>query len=357
MRHLTQVTISLTCHALPVPLTRSIDNALSPRFNPDSSPTTQSHNFAGNLNIEYFDAMELSSPFRSSPYTPKPRARNLNTPSPPYKSKATVISLDSSPVGGINAHDIEDRMHDYLSRQQEQYNDNDSDVTQMPDLTEYSHPPNAPTRTSHANVTPIKPLRLRTFTRRESGNENAFSQALGHMLLWPPTANPPITVLLVLTPRPASLAETTAFEAFGPRFCSDFEGSGGQDWSCISLYAHFRKWATAQEFKSVNALNIRDEDDIDIGGIHPYALRAKLEQEKEVQWRLAVPVLKTLIDGEVKKGSRAFVICGLAVGDVEGVRAFGRTVSSNIICLDRSEFRETDIASSTEYGILTHEPK
>lgn len=227
-------------------------------------------------------------------------------------------------------------MHDYLSRQQDQYNDNDSDATQMPDLTEYSHPPNTPTRTSHANVTPIKPLRLRTFTRHGLGNENAFPQTLDHMLLSPPNANPPITVLLVLSPWPANLAETTAFEAFGSRFCSDFGGSNGHDWSCISLYAHFRKWATAQKFNAPNSLGGREEidaNDVGIGGIHPYALRAKLDQEKEVQWRLTVPVLQALIDSEVKKGSRAFVVCGLAVGDVEGVRAFGRTVSSHMIYL------------------------
>jgi len=282
--------------------------------------------------MEYFDSMELSSPFKSNPCTPKPRARNLHTPSPPYKSNATVISLDSSPDRGINAYDIEHRMRDYLSRQQDQYNDNDADATQMPDLTEYSHPPNTPTRTSHVNVTPIKPLRLRTFTRHESANENTFPQTLDHMLLSPPTRNPPITVVLVLMPRPASLAETTAFEAFGSRFCSDFGGSDGQDWSCISLYAHFRKRAV-QTPTSQNALVGRDEDganDVGIGGIHPYALRAKLELEKEVQWRLGAPVLQALIDSEVKRGSRAFVVCGLAVGDVEGVRAFGRMVSYNI---------------------------
>ena len=289
--------------------------------------------------MEYFDSMELSSPFRSNPCTPKPRARNLNTPSPPYKSNATVISLDSSPIGGINAHDIEDRMRDYLSRQQDQYNDNDSDATQMPDLTEYSHPPNTPMRTSHANITPIKPLRLRTFTRHESRNENAFPQTLDHMLLSPPTANPPITVMLVLTPRSASLAETTAFEALGSRFCSDFGGSDGRDWCCISLYAHFRR-CVAQKSASQNRLRGCETigaNDVGIGGIHPYALRAKLEQEKEVQWRLAVPVLQALIESEAKKGARAFVVSGLAVGDAEGVRAFGRTVSFNTPPLRESQ--------------------
>lgn len=52
-----------------------------------------------------------------------------------------------------------------------------------------------------------------------------------------------------------------------------------------------------------------------------------------MQWRLAVPVLQALIEGEVKKGSRAFVVCGLRVGDVQGVRAFGRTVSSDLSIL------------------------
>ena len=66
---------------------------------------------------------------------------------------------------------------------------------------------------------------------------------------------------------------------------------------------------------------------MEIGAIHPYALRDKLEQEKEVQWRLAVPLLWTLIGKEVEKGARVLVVCGLKVGDVEGLRAFGRAVS------------------------------
>jgi hypothetical protein len=68
-----------------------------------------------------------------------------------------------------------------------------------------------------------------------------------------------------------------------------------------------------------------------------------------VQWRLTVPVLQALIEDEVKRGSRAFVVCGLRVGDVEGVRAFGRTVSENISrrasstnewCTDRNGFKQ-----------------
>ena len=229
-------------------------------------------------------------------------------------------------------------MHDFLSRQQQQwnYNDNDSDATQIPDLTEYSRPQNSPVRNSYgANGTPIAPARPRTFERHELEDGNTISQTLDHMVLSLPTANPPITVLLVLTPRPASLAESTAFEAFSSRFSSDFGGGdAGLNWNHISLYAHFRNCAAAaqQKFDPQPPLNGRGRgeingNDVNIGAIHPYALRAKLEQEKEVQWRLAVPVLKALIDSEVKKGVRAFVVCGLGVEDVEGVRAFGRTVS------------------------------
>lgn len=304
--------------------------------------------------MEYFDAMELSSPFNSNPCTPKPKSRNFHTPSPPYNSNATVVSLDSSPVRNNNSYDIGDHMHDFLSRQRQQwnYNDNDPDATQIPDLTEYSRTHDSPVRTSYAaNVTPLAPPRPRTFDRHEIEYDNFLPQALSCMSLTPTTANPPITVLLVLTPNPSSLAETTALEAFGSRFCSDFGGGGGGggaglNWSCISLYAHFRRSAAAQQkVDDQTSLGGCDRGEIDgnhvgIGAIHPYALRAKLDQEKEVQWRLAAPVLKALIDSEVKKGSRKFVVCGLAIGDVEGLRAFGRTVSSQIF-ISALWFRET----------------
>lgn len=247
------------------------------------------------------------------------------------------MSFDSSPGHNYNsAYDIEDHMLDFLSRKQQQYdyNDNDSDATQIPDLTEYSHPPNSPVRFSRANITPLKQARPRTYARHESEDDHTIPETLDHMVLSLPTANPPITVLLVLTPQPASLAETTAFQAFGSRFCSDFGGGVGENWSCINLYAHFRKCAAAQQKIDGEIPFGRrgeiDENDAGIGAIHPYALRAKLDQEKEVQWRLAVPVLQALIGNEVKKGSRAFVVCGLAVGDVEGVRVFGRTVSTDV---------------------------
>jgi len=219
-------------------------------------------------------------------------------------------------------------MYDYLSRQEKHYNyGNDSDATQIPDLTEYATSYQSPAWRSRVNITPLKLSRPRTYARHQSEHENVIPQILSHMVTSPSAPNPPIKVLLVLTPQPASLAETTTFEDLGSRFCKDFSKGG---WSCISLYAHFRRWAADQkQSNSRDALGGygADEGDVGIGAIHPYALRAKLEQEKEVQWRLAVPVLQALIDEEVKKGSRAFVVCGLSIGDVKGLSAFARTVS------------------------------
>jgi hypothetical protein len=294
--------------------------------------------------MAYFDPMELASPFNSAPCTPKPKSRNPTAPSPPYESNATVISLDSSPERDYTSYGIEDQMYDYLSRQEHQYNNgHDSDATQIPDFTEYGKSYQSPARPSRANITPLKLARARTYARHRSGREDLIPQILDHMVTSPAASKPRITVLLVLTPQPASLAETTAFEDLGSRFCKDFNKS---EWSCISLYAHFRKWA-AQESDLQSALGGHDasDEDVGIGSIHPYTLRAKLEQEKEVQWRLAVPVLQALIDHEVKRGSRAFVVCGMSTGDIEGVRAFGRTVSISPLCMRTS--RATSILTKT----------
>lgn len=245
-------------------------------------------------------------------------------PPPPYKSNSTVISL-LSPDRNFNSHNSNDRVYEYVSQQQQAYNDNDDDsnATQIPDLTEYG--PNCQSPLQNNNITPLKPSPPRSFERHYSEDEN-IPQTLDYVTLSPPIVKPPITVLLVLTPQPASLMETTAFEAFGACFCNDLSNPG-QEWSCISLYAHFRS-SMAHESGHLGGTICGNVEDVGIGDIHPYALREKLEQEKEVQWRLGVPVLHALVDKKVKKGSRAFVVCGLAVGDIEGVRAFSRTVST-----------------------------
>lgn len=49
------------------------------------------------------------------------------------------------------------------------------------------------------------------------------------------------------------------------------------------------------------------------------------------------PFYKLSSESEAKKGARAFVASGLAVGDAEGVRAFGHTVSFNTPPLRESQ--------------------
>lgn len=134
--------------------------------------------------MEYFDAMDLASPFNSNPCTPKPKSRNFHTPSPPYKSNATVMSLDSPPERNYdNAYDFEDPM-------QYNYNDNDSDATQMPDLTEYS---NSPVRSSQANIKPLELVRPRTYARNRPEDDDVLPRTLDHMVLSPSIANPPFS--------------------------------------------------------------------------------------------------------------------------------------------------------------------
>lgn len=172
------------------------------------------------------------------------------------------------------------------------------------------------------------------------------SQTLDHISLSPQPPNPPLKVLLVLTPNPARLSELKALEAFAQQFCEDFSSSSfeeysQEEWCCINLYAHFRECVAMRETGDASDdSELGDADgvkrhcennedlEVGIGFIHPYALLEKLDQEKEVQWRLAIPVLRGLIDREVEKGARAFVVSGLRVGDVEGVRAFGKSVSN-----------------------------
>lgn len=100
----------------------------------------------------------------------------------------------------------------------------------------------------------------------------------------------------------------------------------------MSLYAHLRGWLERFE-NGGEGMDVdgEGEGEVGIGGIHPYALRAKLAQEREVQWRLGVPVLLGLIEMEARKGRRALVVCGLGVGGWEGVRAFAEKVSFVVV--------------------------
>jgi hypothetical protein len=281
------------------------------------------------------DSMDLSSP----PRTPKPVLRSLR-PSTPYKSNATVISLDSTPepCDNINNNNYDAEHHltaDFLEFEPDNNNDDFP-----PDFT-------SPTQHRETKIPPLKLSRPRTYIPEPSGKMQYASEVLDHISSSLPTAsNPPaISIILLLTPNPARLTVVNDLEDFATRFSADFSSAtyeGKQRWHSINLYEHFHGWAARNPLSDGNGIaratgfddNMEDVagvDDVGIGSIHPYALHAKLAQEKEVNWRLALPVLQSLVDRQVKKGARRFVVCGLKVGDVEGVRGFARQVC--LLCI------------------------
>jgi hypothetical protein len=285
--------------------------------------------------MAYADPMNLSSP----PRTPKPISRSIR-PSTPYKSNATVISLDSTPepydnINNSNNYDAEHHLTaDFLEFEPNYTDNNNYDDDFPPDFT-------SPTQQRDNKIPPLKLSRPRTYLPEHSATMQHASEVLGHMSSSLPTPSPPkITVLLILTPNPASLAVITDLENIATRFSAVFSSATydeQQQWHSINLYEHFHGWAVRNPLSDGNITAHAAEfdgsievdanvDDVGIGYIHPYALHAKLEQEKEVNWRLAIPVLKRLIDREVGRGKRRFVVCGLRVGDVEGVRGFARKV-------------------------------
>jgi hypothetical protein len=178
---------------------------------------------------------------------------------------------------------------------------------------------------------------------------------LDHATTSPPTPpNEPITVLLVLTPHPATLKEQAAFEEFSARFSADFSDFASEEmWACVSLYPYLRE--QAQLFKECARLReiqawvdrmVTDQDESPLAGldvlkegpcktqnvvkeptIHGSALVAKIEQEIEVHWRFFIPALQTCIAREVQNGSRLLVVGGLKMGDIDGIRAFAQKVS------------------------------
>jgi hypothetical protein len=285
--------------------------------------------------MAYPDPMDLSSP----PRTPKPISRRIR-PSTPYKSNATVISLDSTPepydnINNSNNYDAEHHLTAAFLEFEPNYIDNDNSDDFSADFT-------SPTQRRDNKIPPLKLFRQRTYLPEHSATMQHASEVLDHISFsLPSTANQPeITILLLLTPNPASLAVITDLENITTRFSADFSSvtyNEQQQWHSINLYEHLYGWAarnplsngniTAHAAKFDDSIEVdANVDDVGIGSIHPYALHAKLEQEKEVNWRLAIAVLKRLIDREVGKGKRRFMVCGLKVGDVPGVRGFARKV-------------------------------
>jgi hypothetical protein len=272
--------------------------------------------------MAFTDPMDLSSP----PRTPKPISRSLH-PSTPFKSNATVISLHSTPESCDNINIKNNNNHDaeyHLTADFLESIDNYTDDF-PPDFT-------SPTQHRDNKLPPLKLFRPRTFIPEHllARNMQHISEVLDHMSSsLPPPSPPKITILLLLTPNPASLAAITDLENLATRFSADFSSATHdleQEWHSINLYEYLHGWAVRNPLSNGNIELDANVDDVGIGSIHPYALHAKLEKEREVNWRLALPIVKNLIDRQVKWGARRFVVCGLKLGDVEGVRGFAREV-------------------------------
>jgi hypothetical protein len=291
-----------------------------------------------------YDPMEISSPLPSTP----PGLDEMPELSPTlYKSKAIIISSDSE-------SESEGRKTPNLATNQQQHGT-------------YHH-------NSNPNLTPVRTrntMNNNAFEHRIMSAHNDDAAQFLHNMSWydytildhtttsPPTPNPPITVMLVLTPQPATLADQTTFDDFAARFSEDFSNfSVEKTWGVVSLYGHYREWArrssksgtpppdespvpgawplespnaVEQEPKSTAAPTSSQQCDTtdeerEIGNIHPSALLTKLEQGIDVHWRFFIPVLQQLIDREVQKGMRSIIVGGLKIGDLAGMRAFAQKV-------------------------------
>jgi hypothetical protein len=291
-----------------------------------------------------YDPMEISSPLPSTP----PGLDEMPELSPTlYKSKAIIISSDSE-------SESEGRKTPNLATNQQQHGT-------------YHH-------NSNPNLTPVRTrntMNNNAFEHRIMSAHNDDAAQFLHNMSWydytildhtttsPPTPNPPITVMLVLTPQPATLADQTTFDDFAARFSEDFSNfSVEKTWGVVSLHGHYREWARrssksgtpppdespvpgAWPLDSPNLVDLEPkstaaptssqqcdtiDDEKDIGNIHPSALLAKLEQGVDVHWRFFIHVLQQLIEREVKKGTRSIIVGGLKFGDLAGIREFAQKV-------------------------------
>jgi hypothetical protein len=353
--------------------------------------------------------MEISSSPLSSPPPGLDDCPGLSPTLP--RSKAIFISSDSD-------SDFEDEEEDEPLRCPNLATDQQN----PPELHRHNTPNLTPAHNHQTNNSPPpEPMREpRSYSAQASEAMNDYT-TLDHATSSPPGLNPPIKVLLVVTPQPATLNDQAAFEEFGVRFCADFgDPSSEEMWTYISLYSHYREWAqlfrASMERQRLRALfsttaaaaglraapsaatatpvfaprtpinNTRyrhveevwengawvdkiicdeDEDEVAlsgggvseagqgagpskdpsvvgeattdtadgaIGSIHHSALLTKLEQEVDVHWRSFLPVLQHLIELEVEKGARQFIIGGMKIGDLAGIRAFVRKVSPPNSC-------------------------
>jgi hypothetical protein len=182
-----------------------------------------------------YDSMEItSSPLPSTP----PGLDDIPELSPTqYKSEAIVISSDSEPESegwkkppNLATNQQQQRHHEFLL---ENNNNNNQNPT--------------PTRNhnNNDNSSARQTMSVQSSVAQALQNMSWYEYTiLDHATTSPPAPNPPITVLLALTPQPATIADQAAFEDFGARFSEDFSNVCVEEtWGVVSLYAHYREWA------------------------------------------------------------------------------------------------------------------
>lgn len=125
----------------------------------------------------------------------------------------------------------------------------------------------------------------------------------------PITPAPPLEVLLVLSPNPATATE---MEVLCERFCADFP-----HFEHVSLYEHLGYWSSKDRDRDVAWKELEP--------LSASAVRMKLEKGRGVTWQNGVPVVKRLIDRAVRGGKTSLVVSGLG-GDDEAVAKFERVV-------------------------------
>jgi len=275
--------------------------------------------------------MEISPPLPSTP--PGPRVIEEESPTQ-HKSEAIVVSSDSE------------------SEDEEELEGWRGENTGSP-------------------VRRRKPKVKHSYSKQSKDGMNNYA-TLDHATSSPPVPNPPIKVILALTPQPATLTDQAAFDDFGARFSADFSDYCYEElWSCISLYAHYREWARhdaeAEERRATPSVNPGGSENVTattaatasssqddtaearIGRIHPCVLHSKLEQGTEVHWRFFLPVLQQLIELQVAQGFRLFVIGGFKLGDVAGVKAFAQKVSSLLVDIAKKQESTSKADKSLKY--------
>ena len=174
------------------------------------------------------DPMEItSSPLPSTP----PGLDDVPELSPTqYKSEAIVISSDSESEG-----EGWKKPPNLATNQQQQHHEFLFDDNNNQNLN--------PTRNN--NTSAHQAMSVHSDVAQALKNMSWYEHTiLDHATTAPPVPNPPITVLLALTPQPATLADQAAFEDFGARFSEDFRDvCVSEQWSVVSLYGHYRDWA------------------------------------------------------------------------------------------------------------------